>query len=411
MMINFSVKNFRSIKDEITIEFNASSDKEHLNFVTETKYCNILNATAIYGLNASGKSNLVRAMQLFSALLNLSVRNETLLSQLIVPFAFDNDGAGIPSEFNINFIYENVRYEYGFSADSKQIYSEWLYAYPNKKPQLLFTREWLNDKYDYKFGINYKGDKKRFEEITKTTALFLSVAQSFDKQETASIIKNWFAKFFIENLHISGNIEFGKSRTIDLVQRGLVTHNEVIKFLTESDLSIVHFDIKEDDANEEKLPDALKEFIVKNQIKKQPIVLTEHIVNNIPYQLTLNDESSGTQQMFNFAALVVIVLKNGGLLVIDELNNFLHPLLVKHIVGLFGNSETNPKHAQLIFTTHETTIMTTDFLRRDQIWFCDKSKEQSTVLYSAQEFSPRKTDNLEKAYLAGRYGAIPIFMD
>ena len=96
-------------------------------------------------------------------------------------------------------------------------------------------------------------------------------------------------------------------------------------------------------------------------------------------------------------------------MVIDELNNFLHPLLVKHIVGLFGNQVTNPQRAQLIFTTHETSIMTTDFLRRDQIWFCDKSKEQSTMLYSAQEFSPRKTDNLEKAYLAGRYGAIPIF--
>ena len=409
VIINFSVKNFRSIKNEVILEFNASSDKEHPNFITETKYCNILNAAAVYGLNASGKSNLVRAMQLFSILLNLSVRNETLLSQLIVPFAFDNQSTEMASEFNINFISENVRYEYGFSADRQQIYSEWLFAYPNKKAQLLFTREWQNNKYEYKFGLNYKGDKKRLEEITKNTALFLSVSQSFDKQETASIIKNWFAKFFIENLHLSGNIEIGKSRTIDFIQRGLVTHNEVIQFLTESDLSIVHFDIKEDETSDEQLPVALKEFISKNQIKKQPIVLTEHHVNNSAYQLTLNDESSGTQQMFNFAALVVMVLKNGGELVIDELNNFLHPLLVKHIVGLFGNLETNPQRAQLIFTTHETSIMTTDFLRRDQIWFCDKSKEQSTMLYSAQEFSPRKTDNLEKAYLAGRYGAIPIF--
>lgn len=414
MIINFSVKNFRSIKDTVEIAFNASSDKAHLNFVTATKYCNILNATAIYGLNASGKSNLIRAMQIFTGLVTLSVKNENLLSQVIVPFAFDQECINITSEFNINFICDNIRYEYGFSADNKQIYSEWLYAYPNKKAQLLFTREWVENGYQYKFGTNYKGDKKKFEQITKPTALFLSVAQSFDNQETAAIIMKWFSNCFIDNIHVSGNIEFGKSRTIGFVQHGLVTHEKIVQFLTESDLSIVGFEIEEDQINHDNLPEVIKEIreiMVKNNVKKQPTVITTHNIKGHPYTLKLNNESSGTQQVFNFAASIIITLENGGVLIIDELNNFLHPLLVKHIVSLFGNVKTNPKHAQLIFATHETAIMTTDFLRRDQIWFCDKNKDQATVLYSAQEFSPRNTDNLEKAYLAGRYGAIPILIN
>ena len=416
MIINFSVTNFRSIKDKVQIDFNASKDKEHYNFVTDTKYCSVLNATAIYGVNASGKSNLIRAMQVMSLLLYFSATDDhQLLQKEIIPFAFDNDNAKAESTFNINFIYDNTRYEYGFSADNNRIYNEWLYAYPNKKAQLLFTRVWINDIYEYKFGVNYKGEKKKFENITKPTALFLSVAKSFDKQETAQKITQWFFNYFIlysSTMH--NNVAFEKAKTVEFIQRDSSSRGDIIKFLTESDFSIVNFDIKEDENMDHDWLDPIKEFIsvekLKN-IKKEPVILTDHNVNGKTYHLQLSDESSGTQRIFNVAPLIIMTLKNGGVLVIDELNNYLHPLLVKHIVGLFGNPQINTKQAQLIFTTHETSIMTTDFIRRDQIWFCDKSTEQATVLYSAQEFSPRKTDNLEKAYLSGRYGAIPILMD
>ncbi|MBP7781556.1 MAG: AAA family ATPase [Burkholderiales bacterium] len=403
MIINFSVKNFRSIKDEITIEFNASSDKDHINFVTETKYCNILNANAIYGLNASGKSNIIRAIQIVDMLVYLSFKDDKSLERLITPFLFDAGSRKLPSEFNINFVHNEIRYEYGFAADKKQVYSEWMYAYPNKKAQLLFTREWLNDAYEYKFGANYKGERESIKKLVPQSALFLSVARSLG-QKSITVVSDWFAKLSIEL--VSRHAEMGKQRAIDYIEESTITKEEMIAFLIRADISISDFDIKEENVVvPEDFPEALKEFISD----KNKEVITQHLISGQSYSLSFSDESSGTQQVFNFAAQVIRTIKNGGVLVIDELNSFLHPLLVKHIVGLFGNLETNPQRAQLIFTTHETSIMTTDFLRRDQIWFCDKSKEQSTMLYSAQEFSPRKTDNLEKAYLAGRYGAIPIF--
>ena len=403
MIINFSVKNFRSIKDEITIEFNASSDKDHINFVTETKYCNILNANAIYGLNASGKSNIIRAIQIVDMLVYLSFKDDKSLERLITPFLFDAGSRKLPSEFNINFVHNEIRYEYGFAADKKQAYSAWMYAYPNKKAQLLFTREWLNDAYEYKFGANYKGERESIKKLVPQSALFLSVARSLG-QKSITVVSDWFAKLSIEL--VSRHAEMGKQRAIDYIEESTITKEEMIAFLIRADISISDFDIKEENVVvPEDFPEALKEFISD----KNKEVITQHLISGQSYSLSFSDESSGTQQVFNFAAQVIRTIKNGGVLVIDELNSFLHPLLVKHIVGLFGNLETNPQRAQLIFTTHETSIMTTDFLRRDQIWFCDKSKEQSTMLYSAQEFSPRKTDNLEKAYLAGRYGAIPIF--
>lgn len=403
MIINFSVKNFRSIKDEIILEFNASSNKEHPNFITETKYCSILNATAIYGLNASGKSNIIRAMQIVDMLVYLSFKDDKSLERAIIPFLFDSDSKYQPSKFNINFVHNDIRYEYGFTADKKQVYSEWMYAYPNKKSQLLFTREWLNDVYEYKFGANYKGERESIKKLVPKSALFLSVARSLE-QKSITIVSDWFSKLSIES--VNRHAEMDKQRAIDYIEENTITKEEMITFLISADISISDFDIKEENVVvPEDFPEALKEFISD----KNREVITQHFINGQNYSLSFSDESSGTQQVFNFAAQVIRAIKNGGVLVIDELNNFLHPLLVKHIVGLFGNLETNPKRAQLIFTTHETSIMTTDFLRRDQIWFCDKSKEQSTVLYSAQEFSPRKTDKLEKAYLAGRYGAIPIF--
>lgn len=400
MIINFSVKNFRSIKDEVNIVFNASSDKEHLDFITSTKYCDILNATVIYGLNASGKSNLINAIQVMIWSIYWTAKDNNFLKNCIIPFGFNETTLTSPSEFRVNFIHENIRYEYGFSADSKQIYTEFLYTYPKNRTQLLYTREWVNNQYIYKFGTNYKGDKKNFEHITKSTSLFLSTALSFDNQETAQNIHKWFTKCSVENMHLFRDADYNIQHTINCLENKTVTTTEIIKFLNEADISIIDFEIKKEHDTEQ-----------ANNIKSQQIeIITKHKVNNNVYELDFGNESSGTKQIFNFAARIILTLKTGGVLIIDELNNFLHPLLVKHIVSLFSNKKANPKNAQLIFTTHETSIMTTEFLRRDQIWFCDKSTEQATILYSAQEFSLRKTDNLEKAYLAGRFGAIPILM-
>lgn len=244
----------------------------------------------------------------------MSFRDNEMLNELIKPFKFDEDSIVSPTEFNINFIQDGIRYEYGFSVDSKQIRAEWLYAYPNKKGQLLFTREWLVDHYEYKFGNNYKGDKKRFEDITKSTALFLSVALSFESQYTATQIEKWLINFNIDNLHTFGNAFAMTNGAIQRFGLGLVDYEEVTSFLTIADLSIDGFELRENNS----------------QIDNDTYVgiITKHNINNKIYELKFTEKSSGTRQIFNFASKVILTLKAGGMLIIDELNNFLHPLLV-----------------------------------------------------------------------------------
>jgi AAA15 family ATPase/GTPase len=409
MLVSVNINNFRSIKNEVELDLNASNDKEHPNFLIESSYCNLLSATAIYGSNATGKSNLVRGIGTLLTLVKFSFQDVSALSQLIIPFLFDNETSKSASEFDINFIHDNIRYQYGFTADKTKIYSEWLYTFPTKKAQTLFTRDWDNEtsQYNYKFGRNYKGDKTKLIGITPPTTLFLSVSGSLG-QETAKLVYDWFNKLSI--IGIEGIPEL---YTIRALEDNHISKNDVIEFLLSADFNIADFMINKVEFHSNQLPDNMPDpfkKLLEDNLKTgyKYDIDTNHLVNDIKYSLSYNDESSGTKRMFSYAGVVLQALKNGGVVIIDELNNFLHPLLVRYIINLFGNAKTNPKHAQIIFTTHETSILTTDFIRRDQVWFCDKNIESSTELYSLQEFSPRKSDNIERSYLSGRFDAIPL---
>lgn len=237
--------------------------------------------------------------------------------------------------------------------------------------------------------------------------MFLSVAGSLG-QETAQIIYGWFNKLSIVGVEGISNLH-----TINSIENNQIEKDKVISFLLNADFNISNFNIKKTEFNSNQLPlsmpDQFKKLIEDNlKTGFKYDIDTNHLINDINYTLSYNDESSGTRRMFSYAGIILQALKNGGVVVIDELNNFLHPVLVKYIINLFGNKDTNPKQAQLIFTTHETSILTTDFIRRDQIWFCDKNAQSATELYSLQEFSPRKSDNIERSYLAGKFDAIPI---
>lgn len=409
MLISLKVKNFRSIKTEVELDLNSSADKEHPNFLIDSPYCKLLAATAIYGSNATGKSNIVRVMGTVATLVRISFRDTTALPKLIIPFAFDSKTTQQPSEFDISFIYDNIRYQYGFSADKKQIYSEWLYSFPNAKAQTLFIRDWSPKEkaYLYKFGRQYKGDKNKLIGITTPTTLFLSTAGSL-QQETTKLIYNWFEKLAV--IGVEGVPDF---HTINAIESNVVKKEEVVDFLLNADFNISNFTINKTEfqSNQlpESMPDPLKKLIEGNSKNHYRYdISSDHLVNNIKYSLAYNDESSGTRRMFSYAGVLLQALKEGGVVFVDELNNFLHPILVRYIISLFGNAEKNSLKAQLIFTTHETSILTTDFIRRDQVWFCDKNQQSETELYSLQEFSARKTDNIERSYLAGRFDAIPL---
>lgn len=409
MLISLKVKNFRSIKTELELDLNSSTDKEHSNFLIDSPYCKLLAATAIYGSNATGKSNLVRAVGTVATLVRISFRDATALPKLIIPFAFDSKTTQQASEFDLSFIIDNIRYQYGFSANKEQVCSEWLYSFPTVKAQTLFVRDWdsKTKKYLYKFGRHYKGEKSTLISITTPTTLFLSTAGSL-QQESAKFIYSWFEKLAV--IGVEGVPDF---HTINAIERNAVKKEEVVNFLLNADFNISDFTINKTEfqSNQlpENIPDPLKKLIEDNSKNHYHYdINSDHVINNIKYSLSYNDESSGTRRMFSYAGVLLQALKEGGVVIVDELNNFLHPLLVRYIINLFGNEETNPHKAQLIFTTHETSILTTDFIRRDQVWFCDKNQQSETMLYSLQEFSMRKTDNIERSYLAGRFDAIPL---
>ena len=330
----------------------------------------------------------------------------------VTPFLFDETTAKAPSEFEITFISHGVRYQYGFSTTAKQIMQEWLFAYPKGRPQRWIERVFVPEKQTYLWGSMDKltGSKQVWQDATRTNALFLSTAIQLNNQQLQPVFQ-WFQ----DMLHIADLGGWHKSFTIQLCTKEQ-TRKEVIAFLKAADVDIEGIFLEEQrfDASllPKEIPDLLKQEM-KEELKDKSIinVKTEHALENgHTVLLDINDESDGTQKLFAYAGPWLDALTHGYVLVIDELHDNLHPLMVQYLIKLFHQKETNPKNAQLVFTTHDTSILSQEIFRRDQVWFCEKDKKQATKLYPLTDFSPRKgVENLERSYLSGRYGALPYF--
>jgi len=303
-----------------------------------------------------------------------------------------------------------ITHQYGFSATTERVLEEWLYAYPKGRPQRWIERAFDVESQSYQWGKMDKlsGQKQLWQEATRENALFLSTAIQLNSQQLKPVF-DWFS----ETLHVA---QFGRWHPgySTRVCESEETKKKVIQFLQAADVAIDGIELEyqkfSPDSLSDDLPDEVKGQI-EAKFKDKPIVnvKTTHVLNNGKKVLfDLDDESDGTQKIFALAGPWLDTLENGYTLIIDELHDNLHPLMVKFLVELFHNEETNPKNAQLIFTTHDTSILNQDVFRRDQIWFCEKDKDQASSLYPLTDFSPRKgVDNLEKGYLSGRYGALP----
>jgi len=328
----------------------------------------------------------------------------------VTPFLLNESDVLLPSDFEVSFVSEGVRYQYGFSATSERVLEEWLYAYPKGRPQRWIERVFNVKSQSYQWGKMDKltGQKQLWQEATRANALFLSTAIQLNSQQLKPVF-NWFS----ENLHVA---QFGRwhPEYSTRVCESEENKKKVIQFLQAADVAIDGIELEyqkfSPDSLSDNLPDEVKSQI-KAKFKDKPVVnvKTAHILSGGKKVLfDLDDESDGTQKIFALAGPWLDTLENGYTLIIDELNDNLHPLMVKFLVALFHNEETNPNNAQLIFTTHDTSILNQDVFRRDQVWFCEKDKNQASSLYPLTDFSPRKgVDNLEKGYLSGRYGALP----
>ncbi len=419
MLVEFTVRNYRSIKEEQVLSLvKAKGDElEDTNsFLPEAPASvSLLRSTAIYGPNAAGKSNIIRAL----IEMEFIVRNSASASQegdeiSVTPFLFDDASANEPTEFEMVFISEGIRYQYGFAAKKSHITEEWLIAYPKGRPQRWFSRGFNEETKtsEYKFSDFLSGQKTLWQNATRANALFLSTAIQLNSDQLKPVF-NWF-KNTLRPTSIGG---WGPTFTASLCDNQSAKE-KVIEFLKAADFDIHDIKIDKEKFDPESLPDdfpdALKEKIIKDMKNKEMIdIKTIHQTDSgslVP--LDFNEESDGTQKFFSFAGPWIDTLENGYILVIDELHDSLHPRMVRYLVDLFHNNKTNPNNAQLIFTTHETSILSQDVFRRDQIWFCEKSNVQATSLYPLTDFSPRKDrENIELAYLAGRYGALPFVRD
>lgn len=423
MLLQFSIKNFRTFKDKATLSLIASNydkdTREHENIVINDSFgLRLLKSAVIYGANASGKSKLLDAF----AFMRYFVINSSKESQKgetieVEPFRLSTETENEPSEFEIIFVHNKVQYRYGFESTTERIVSEWLYQKLKTKEIELFYREGsIFNIHERSFT---KGNTVVKEGLVRDNALLISVAAQFN-EKTAINVLDWFKRLkTLSGLNESGYQGFtmGKAESSE-------HKHKILELLKAADLGIQ--DIKMQKLDIDSLPkDLSKELRDKliREIKEDNAeffsdVSTTHRkfdanknAVSLEYFSLENDESSGTSKFFALTGPILDVIENGYTLVVDELDSKLHPNLVCKIVSLFNSKEFNKKNAQLIFNTHDTNLLSSGLFRRDQIWFTNKNKYGEAKLYSLADFKSdevKKTEPFENNYIKGKYGAVPF---
>ncbi|MDO8749415.1 MAG: ATP-binding protein [Candidatus Omnitrophota bacterium] len=406
MLIQFSVGNFKSFKDIATISLMATARKEHEEtntFIAKDKLRLLKNAV-IYGANASGKSNLIQAMRFVKSFVLFSTKDVTDKIK-VTRFKLSTETENQPSTFEIIFMHERIRYRYGFQADKEKIHREWLFYVPIRKETRLFIREPDN----FTIGGHFK-EGKGLKDKTRDNALFLSVVAQFNGPIAGKIFQ-WFKKFkVLTALTDTSYLEFTLRKLQDTEFK-----NEIMKFTKFADLGIEDVGIEETKIRIEDLPDGIKTKIKPDDELvdfKINAFHKKYDIDNKTFQLEKFDfdfeESAGTKKFFAISAPILDTLKKGNVLVIDELDAKLHPILIKFLIELFNSRENNPNNAQLVFVSHNTNLFNRAIFRRDQIWLTEKNKYGATDLYSLVEYKVRNDASFEKDYIAGKYGAIPV---
>lgn len=417
MLLQFSVENFRSYKELSVFSMEASSDKELLSNIVDDGEDKLLKVATIFGANASGKSNLFLAIT--SAILNIRLSNQMQVGQPlynISPFLFDESMHNKPSKFEFVFKNNGTKYIYGFSATYKEIFEEYLYAYKSNRPTTIFERDERKEKDVYRFTL--PSIKKELEPLTSKNTknkLFLATATEWNSKET----KEAFDFFATKINTYSSDFESLLPQVGPLLDDG---KNESIKHFIKNLLKAA--DINIDDYIFEAKEQSLEEFLSSIPPQLRGAVLasmnpatkniaytinTVHFVDGKTYSMNISEESEGTRNVFGIAPLFKRAFESTGeIICIDEFDKSLHPELVQYLIDLFNDKTINKCNAQLIISTHSTSLLSQEHLRRDQFYFIDKNQETGeSELYSLDEFSPRKREDIRKAYLLGRYGAIP----
>lgn len=430
MFIEFSVSNFRSILTRQTLSMVASPDVAllHRNVSRgKDKDLSLLRSAVIYGPNAAGKSNLLRAVETLRQLvLNSSTSFQEGQPIPVTPFLFSKEASEQPSEFEIIFIADDgVRYHYCCVASAERVFKEWLVAYPLGRAQRWFEREYDNETKTQRwwFGPNFnteRAERKVWQDFTRDNALFLSTAIQLNNTQLRPVF-SWITQKLIV---LVPGVDLNPFLSLNLLREGS-GQKQIMRFMRAADIGIDRLELLEEELIQPPSgilpPGAMRVHLEIGsqpgalpapQMQKRLRVLAWHkrTDTNEEVPLDISEESDGTRKLFEFTGGWLHALEGGAALFVDELDQSLHPHMTRFLVGLF-HSRSNDKNAQLVFTTHDTTLLDTDLIRRDQIWFVEKDAQRSSHLYSLLEYSPRKDEALERGYLKGRYGAIPFIGD
>ncbi|MGW4110199.1 AAA family ATPase [Actinosynnema sp. NPDC004786] len=434
MLLRFRVANHRSIKDAQELSLVAVPRRGEEPATDETSTPRAVKVAAIYGPNASGKSSVINAIEYFVNAIRHSYRRwdpeQPIPRQ---PFLLSAKSVQEPSFFELDFVFREIRFTYGFELDDNAIIGEWLYSYPFGKRRVLYERDIeFTDSDGFRFGRSLRGENSTIAKLTRDNALFLSVAASSSHPLLGPIYRYLTTSIVYADSttsHESRRLAWLKS----LLKNDEPFARDIADMMRLADLGLTNVRVVSDEPADQEIPasirrvasrnrevqDALFEAEFRRSLRERRFVDSDRIElfhasedskQGIP--IPLARESAGTRAWLSFAGRIIFALRNGEALIVDEIDASLHPRLSATLIQIFKDEEYNQRDAQLIFTSHDVSFLGSlvddDLLSRDEVWFTEKDRTGATTLYSLEDFKIRPVENVERGYLQGRYGALPI---
>lgn len=412
MLIEFAVSNFRSIRDRQSFNLTRSARSQRARAHEGWRRPDLLPVAAIYGGNAAGKTSLLDAMALLVSAVDDSYsswkpRGGTEGRE---PFLLDRTHASEPTEVEVEFVAgDGLEYRYGFAIDDERVVSEYLHVFRTRRRSVLFERE-LDD---YKFGDSFRGPASLLRETTRSNSLFISAAAAAGLEATQAA-HTWISETL--SLYAATSYRAEHQHLMERIGEDAKFREWMTAVMGAADLGVVGIDVKRTELPSEERARLRKMLESRNDLGdfddilrsiEMDLVLRHH-GESVEVDLPFNSESDGTHALLSFGSLAFRALERGAVCVVDEIDTSLHPLLVRELVSVFADARINVNQAQLIFTTHDATMLSPGTpVEREAVWVAEKS-DGVTTLFPLTEFgTPRKEENLERAYLTGRFGGLP----
>ena len=409
MLLQFNVTNFMSIKDEVTLTAFGNASKEHEENLIRVGKDRVLPTLALYGANAAGKSNIFKALTRAILLIRMSNKLQVNATTGFEPFLFE-DMKNDKTKVDFLFISNGKKYEYGFVVDGHCVYEEYLYEYKSSRPTMIFERENITE---FRFTTAYK-HLTEYTEKNTSNKLFLCTATAWNCKETKDAYL-WFD----ESIDTYNRMSIQNNQYLEYLDKNKGRPEAkvfMLSMLKHAEINIQDYEFESkiiEDASIPLPPGIQIDKSLLGPMKQFRLDTIHQVVSRDgsvkAYKLPFDHESDGTMLLFAYGPIIMEALEKGRTIVVDELDNSLHPSLTRYLVELFNNKEVNKRGAQLIFNSHDVSLLDLELFRRDQIYFVEKNNDTGiTEVYSLADYSPRKSENIQKGYLQGRYGAIPF---